>query len=84
MVCTCIISTLFLLISNSSDRVALNQASQRGWFSYTDLCAVWEATDVQNNMLAASKQTAKVLLITAYCTNNMVCVFGGTNEDRKC
>ena len=41
-------------------RVALRQASKRGWLTYTDLAAVWEATDFENSMLAASQQTAKV------------------------
>ena len=41
-------------------RVALAEASRRGWFTYTDLTAIWDASDIQTLMLATSKQTAKV------------------------
>ncbi len=46
-----------LLFVPPTHRVALNEACQRGWFSYTDLCAVWGASD---NMATTSKTTAKV------------------------
>ena len=41
-------------------RIALEQASRRGWFTYTDLTAIWDATDLQYSMMLATKQTAKV------------------------
>lgn len=40
----------------------MDQASKRGWFTYTDLAAIWEATDIQSSMMLATKQTAKVSL----------------------
>ena len=43
-------------------RIALDQASKRGWFTYTDLAAIWEATDIQSSMMLATRQTAKVIL----------------------
>ncbi|XP_064389453.1 uncharacterized protein LOC135337445 isoform X2 [Halichondria panicea] len=47
----------YQFVRSVEGRVALNEACQRGWFSYTDLCAVWGASD---NMATTSKTTAKV------------------------
>lgn len=60
---TRITHSLSLLMSSarkSVHRIALDQASRRGWFTYTDLTAIWEATDLQSSMMLATKQTAKV------------------------
>lgn len=36
------------------------EASRRGWWSYTDLAALWEGSDTPQVMMDAGKQTAKV------------------------
>ena len=41
-------------------RIAFQQAVLRGWWTYADMLAAWEASDLQQTMLSASKQTAKV------------------------
>ena len=41
-------------------RVAVLEAEKRGWWSYTDLAALWDATESSQVMMDASKQTAKV------------------------
>ena len=50
----------YAFVTGLEGRIALRQASKRGWLTYTDLMAVWDATDIENSMLAASQQTAKV------------------------
>ena len=50
----------YAFVTGMEGRVALRQASKRGWLTYTDLMAVWDATEIENSMLAASQQTAKV------------------------
>ena len=45
----------------SSLRIALSQAMVRGWLTYTDMAAIWEASDVQETMMEASVQAGKVL-----------------------
>lgn len=68
----------YSFVTGMEGRVALRQASKRGWLTYTDLAAVWEATDFENSMLAASQQTVKVCGYTA--ADSCMQVLGNTCE----
>lgn len=52
----------YAFVTSIEGRIALDQATKRGWMTYTDIAAVWEATDLQHCFLGASKLTAKVTL----------------------
>ena len=52
-------------------RIAVSQLKQRGWATYTDLTTIWQASDVEETMLSASKQAAKVCVcVCGVCTNH--------------
>lgn len=51
--------------ANIHKRIAVSQLKQRGWATYTDLTTIWQASDVEETMLSASKQAAKVTCATS-------------------
>eukprot|EP00731_Ephydatia_muelleri_P020209 Em0012g1034a len=53
-------------VANVQKRIAISQLKQRGWATYTDLTTIWQASDVEETMLSASKQTAKVTCATSF------------------
>ena len=48
------------IVVYSLGRIAVTEAGRRGWWSYTDLAALWEGSDMPQMMMDAGKQTAKV------------------------
>lgn len=65
-------SIVYLIVVLSSCRIALDQGSRRGWFTYSDLAAMWEASDLQYSMMLVTKQTAKVPMLIYALTSYTV------------
>lgn len=52
--------------TNYTYRISCTEAQSRGWWSYSDLISLWDASDTTSTLATTAKQLTKVMIDCVY------------------